>query len=1095
MLRRQVFFGQYGDRFDAPNIVILITSGNSQRKEIEAAQQAHTLKDQASILVIPKVTTDNAYDNEEFEGSAVSSTGSNKTDLAILLHYSDTTPKKEFDVIQQFLHDLLANVNVDNDNVRVSLALYGRETNLQFDFNAYKQNKKKLLNALLIDYFDGRSQEANLASALDFARTSMFLEAYGDRLDVPNTLLVITNKNSDGKYVPAFQQSLEELKNTDVTVIGVGLNLYDVDEVNALSKSPVFSFILNDASQLSVVLKEIQKRLPSLTPIETTTAASPIVFYEEPIQNASVEAGIDSNVKADITVVFHSSHKTKAKLFKKKLLNFISNLFAKAAVDSGDVKVAMVNYGVTGTVLFNFNKYTQKSELRKAIRNTSGKALDEALISFQKLGNVAVVSNQIVIITDTQTTDNCTGVIDKLQSSDVDVQAIQVKASEDNELKLITDPNEGGFLLSVKSYEDLNSQSQILDAVAQNIIHNVDTKTLRSKTLRKNDGEKDGQKAQIVFAFHVSSSILESEAALLKQFYTDILHKGDIESGGLKVAIIGYGDVATTYADFSRPLSRRDLISTFDYAIDKEKISVGNRNVNAASVFDEVARILPAGNDTPKALIFFTDQQSTDIANLAANVMKKKLEDEQLVEIFSVAVGTNSKDEPAALASTPDNVFSVSEYSSLPRISEEFVQRLGIFITIPPPPPPPPPTFLSSTGVHAKPDISGDTFFDNYDVVFLLDSFGVTRSVFEDMKTFVYQIFDYFNVNYGQYKVGLAQYTQGDDITAEWHLNSYKTKQDILSAAFAVNFKQRSGKREIGKGIDYIRTNMFKTENGDRIFGRDLIILLTGMEKSEDVYQSYLAAERAEDAKINLYTVGFYLNDTEELRQISTWPLRSYNYLVQNYEDVGVLPAALFNSNQCFSKVDLVFVLDSSTSVGNDNYDKMKSFVTKFLHSANIDNGDVRVGLLSYSTQVTVEFKLNAYTTKTDVFNAVNAIPWRYGSTNTADGLQTMHEELFNEANGDRPGVPNICIIMTDGVSNINYQRTIPEAEKARAKGIHIYAVGIALKDLEEVNGIASKPESTNVFAVNTFDELEGLDEKIFESTCPGKGLYYIIKE
>lgn len=183
--------------------------------------------------------------------------------MAILLHYSDTTPKKEFDAIQQFLHDLLAHVNVDNDNVRVSLALYGRETNLQFDFNAYKQNKKKLLNALLIDYFDGRSQEANLASALDFARTSMFLEAYGDRLDVPNTLLVITNKNSDGKYVPAFQQSLEELKNTDVTVIGVGLNLYDVDEVNVLSKSPVFSFILNDASQLSVVLKEIQKRLPS----------------------------------------------------------------------------------------------------------------------------------------------------------------------------------------------------------------------------------------------------------------------------------------------------------------------------------------------------------------------------------------------------------------------------------------------------------------------------------------------------------------------------------------------------------------------------------------------------------------------------------------------------------------------------------------------------------------------------------------------------------------------------------------------------------------------------------------------------------------
>jgi hypothetical protein len=93
---------------------------------------------------------------------------------------------------------------------------------------------------------------------------------------------------------------------------------------------------------------------------------------------------------------------------------------------------------------------------------------------------------------------------------------------------------------------------------------------------------------------------------------------------------------------------------------------------------------------------------------------------------------------------------------------------------------------------------------------------------------------------------------------------------------------------------------------------------------------------------------------------------------------------------------------------------------------------------------------------------------------------------MFTEENGDRPGVPNICIIMTDGVSNINYRRTIPEAEKARQKDIHIYAIGIALKDLKEVNGIASQPASLNVFAVNTFDELEGLDEKIFESSCPG---------
>ena len=70
-------------------------------------------------------------------------------------------------------------------------------------------------------------------------------------------------------------------------------------------------------------------------------------------------------------------------------------------------------------------------------------------------------------------------------------------------------------------------------------------------------------------------------------------------------------------------------------------------------------------------------------------------------------------------------------------------------------------------------------------------------------------------------------------------------------------------------------------------------------------------------------------------------------------------------------------------------------------------------------------------------------IRYHYGSTNTAGGLEKMHREMFTPANGDRPGVPNICIILTDGISNIDPMRTIPNAEEARAAGIHIFAVGI----------------------------------------------------
>ena len=69
----------------------------------------------------------------------------------------------------------------------------------------------------------------------------------------------------------------------------------------------------------------------------------------------------------------------------------------------------------------------------------------------------------------------------------------------------------------------------------------------------------------------------------------------------------------------------------------------------------------------------------------------------------------------------------------------------------------------------------------------------------------------------------------------------------------------------------------------------------------------------------------------------------------------------------------------------------------------------------------------------------MDSIPYIYGSTNTADSLKTMREQIFNPARGDRPDAPNIAIILTDGVSNINPRRTIPEAETARDQVVTLY--------------------------------------------------------
>jgi hypothetical protein len=57
----------------------------------------------------------------------------------------------------------------------------------------------------------------------------------------------------------------------------------------------------------------------------------------------------------------------------------------------------------------------------------------------------------------------------------------------------------------------------------------------------------------------------------------------------------------------------------------------------------------------------------------------------------------------------------------------------------------------------------------------------------------------------------------------------------------------------------------------------------------------------------------------------------------------------------------LAFVIDASNSIGFNNFFKLKTFLSDFLDHSSVDDGAVRVGAVTFSTAVEVEFKLNKY--------------------------------------------------------------------------------------------------------------------------------------
>ena len=108
-------------------------------------------------------------------------------------------------------------------------------------------------------------------------------------------------------------------------------------------------------------------------------------------------------------------------------------------------------------------------------------------------------------------------------------------------------------------------------------------------------------------------------------------------------------------------------------------------------------------------------------------------------------------------------------------------------------------------------------------------------------------------------------------------------------------------------------------------------------------------------------------------------------------------------------------------------------------------------------------------------------------NTNTSGGLYRARVDLFNTRSGDRPNVPNLAIVITDGKSTFDSGRTIPYAEDLRQDGVDIIAVGITNSvDERELRGIASPPQrrNENYFTSPDFRQLDGIIDSILSSTC-----------
>ncbi|KRX77097.1 Transmembrane matrix receptor MUP-4 [Trichinella sp. T6] len=153
-------------------------------------------------------------------------------------------------------------------------------------------------------------------------------------------------------------------------------------------------------------------------------------------------------------------------------------------------------------------------------------------------------------------------------------------------------------------------------------------------------------------------------------------------------------------------------------------------------------------------------------------------------------------------------------------------------------------------------------------------------------------------------------------------------------------------------------------------------------------------------------------------------------------------------------KTDLIFLIDSSTSVERRNFTKLTHLIGSTVGLLNIGPDDTRVGIVQFTGHPKAEFDLAHYSNRTSLIDRIGNLKHITGVTHLGQAIQHVADKEFIPSKGERPNVANVLAILSDGLSQDDVSQP---SMVARARNIEpiIVAIGkfISKEQLLQVTG------------------------------------------
>ncbi|KAK0131423.1 Collagen alpha-1(XXVIII) chain [Merluccius polli] len=188
------------------------------------------------------------------------------------------------------------------------------------------------------------------------------------------------------------------------------------------------------------------------------------------------------------------------------------------------------------------------------------------------------------------------------------------------------------------------------------------------------------------------------------------------------------------------------------------------------------------------------------------------------------------------------------------------------------------------------------------------------------------------------------------------------------------------------------------------------------------------------------------------------------------------------------SPLELVFVIDSSESVGPENFEVVKDFVNVLVDRVSVSREASRVGVVLYSHVDVVVMSLTQHSSQGDIKAAVRGMPYLGEGTFTGSAVRRAGQ-LFRAS---RPGVRKVAVVLTDGQADRrDVVQPAAAAAEVRAAGVEVFVIGVLNRDdpdyagfQAEVKAVASDPDDQHVYLIDNFMTLSTLESKLLSRIC-----------